>query len=99
MVSKKTPPILTRSEMKAIAVSLRGMTIAAAEATYQEDIARADWIADFRDVTGSRAYLRMVSQMDGVKVELHEAGKVREVKVKALDAEGLAKVVEAHNGG
>ena len=99
MVSKKTPPILTRGEMKAIAVSLRDMTIASAEDSYQEDIARVDWIADFRDATGSKAYVRTVTQMDGVKVELHEDGKVSEVKVKALDAEGLAAVVEAHNGG
>ena len=98
-MSKKTPPILTRSEMKAAAELLRDMSVAAAEASYQEDIARADWIADFREATGSKAYVRMVTQMDGVKVELHEDGKVREVKVKALDAEGLAAVVEAHNGG
>ena len=97
-MAKKTPPILTRAEMKAIAVSLRDMTIASAEASYQEEITRADWIADFRDATGSKAYVRTVTQMDGVKVEMHEDGKVIEVKVKALDAEGLAKVVEAHNG-
>ena len=98
-MAKKTPPILTRAEMKAVAQSLRDMTVAAAEVSYQADIARADWEADFRDATGSKAYLRMVTQMDGVKVELHEDGKVVEVKVRALDAEGLGKVVEAHNGG